>query len=224
MGESALLVAALAGAALAAAGSALACGPGGYVYAGEASTSRAFGIRAVVTPVTAASVRSGHTAGWVGVGGPGAGPSGADEWLQVGLSAFPNQTDYDLYYEVMVPGGEATYHQLSAHVSVGKSVDVAVLEIRRRPNWWRVWVNGVPRSQPMFLPGSDHRWAPIATSESWDGGNGGPCTNAFLFRFDRVRLAGARGGGWRRLTSSVSIGDPNQTVRRRGAVLFRSSS
>jgi hypothetical protein len=213
-GGSALVV--VAGAAvLAGAASADACGRNGYVYAGEASLSRAFGIRAVVTPVMAARVRSGHVAGWVGVGGADAGPGGADEWLQVGLSAFPSQAGYNVYYEVTVAGRPA-YHQLAAGVSVGEAVEVAVVELHRRPSWWQVWVDGVPRSRPIFLTGSDHRWAPIATTESWDGGTAGACTNTFLFRFGHVRVATAPGGDWHALRSSPAIGDPTLRVRRYG--------
>jgi hypothetical protein len=218
-GRAALVVlagAAIASAVAARAASAPVCGPDGYAYAGVVSSSPAFGIRAVVTPVVAARVRSGHVAGWVGVGGPGEGPGGADEWLQVGLSAFPNQAGYNLYYEVMAAGGAARYHQLAANASVGEAMDVAVLELRGRANWWRVWVNGAPRSRPLFLPGSDRRWAPMATSESWDGGTAGACTNSFLFRFGHVRIAHAPGGGWQRLGSSATIGTPNLTVRRHG--------
>lgn len=209
----ALAGATIATAAHAGAGSAFSCGPNGYVYAGVASLSPAFGVRAVVTAVMAARVRSGHIAGWVGVGGPGAGPHGADEWLQVGLSAFPNQAEYSLYYESMGAGGPA-YHQLAASVPVGQRVDVAVLELRGRPNWWRVWVDGRAQSRPIFLPGSDHRFAPIATAESWDGGSATGCTNSFLFRFHHVRRADARGGGWQRLDSSSTIKSPRLTVRR----------
>jgi hypothetical protein len=216
-GRAALVVLAGAAIALAAAGagSALACDPDRYVYAGVVSSSPAFGIRAVVTPVVAAQVRSGHIAAWVGVGGPGAGPDGADEWLQVGLSAFPNQAGYNLYYEVMVAGGAVGYHQLAANAAVGEAVDVAVLELHGRPNWWRVWVSGTPRSRPIFLPGSHDRWAPMATTESWDGGRAEDCTNTLLFRFDHVRTAHVPGGGWQRLGSSATIG-PNLSVRRRG--------
>ena len=42
---------------------------------------------------------SSHVAGWVGVGGPGLGPHGADEWLQVGLATFGDTNEGRLYYE-----------------------------------------------------------------------------------------------------------------------------
>ncbi|MGZ4409565.1 MAG: hypothetical protein ACXVY6_12345 [Gaiellaceae bacterium] len=194
--------------------SAFACGPGGYIYAGVAAPARAFGIRAVVTPVLAPDVHSGHVAGWVGVGGPEQGPGGTDEWLQVGLSAFPGQTGEEIYYEVAVPGGQPSYHRLGANVPVGTPVELAIVEMRGRPDWWRVWRDGSVWSEPMFLPGSDGRWAPIATTESWDGGTAGSCTNSFLFRFHHILVARARGGRWQALSGGSMIRSSGANLRR----------
>ena len=72
---------------------------------------------------------------------------------------------------------------------------------------WRVWVNGSPASQPIYLPGSHGRWAPIATAESWDGGTGGTC-NGFLYRFHRVSIARVPGGGWRQLAGGYHDQQP----------------
>src|SRR5205085_468481 len=163
-----------------------ACGTtDGYSYAGLAAPSRAFGIGATVTPVGPFNILAGHVAGWVGVGGTGEGPNGTDEWLQVGFSGFPSLAGSDLYYELTLPSGRPTYHQIAADLPVGKTTRFAVLEMRNRPSWWRVWVNGSPASQPIYMPGSHDRWAPIATAESWDGGTSGQC-NGFLYRFDTV--------------------------------------
>ena len=65
---------------------ALAC-PKGYSYAGLYSPTKANGIAATISMLdTPAAVGgSNHVAGWIGVGGPGLGPHGADEWLQVGF-------------------------------------------------------------------------------------------------------------------------------------------
>src|SRR5256885_4168826 len=68
---------------------ALACGAGGYSYAGIASSSHAYGIGATVTPLAGFNVLSGHVAGWVGVGGPRQGPNRSDEWPQGGFSRVP---------------------------------------------------------------------------------------------------------------------------------------
>ena len=73
-------------AAPAGAGSATSCGDRAYTYAGYAASGRAHGASAVLTALAAPAVANGHVAAWVGVGGPGQGPNGADEWLQVGIS------------------------------------------------------------------------------------------------------------------------------------------
>src|SRR6266540_2948689 len=80
------LVAASAGvvvALCAPAGSARAagCGPRGYAYAGLELPEARHGIGAALASVARPVVERGHVAGWVGVGGPGQGPNGTDEWL-----------------------------------------------------------------------------------------------------------------------------------------------
>jgi hypothetical protein len=191
-------------AALGGAARAAACGSNGYSYAGLGIAQPAFGISATVTSVQTFSVLHGHVAGWVGVGGPHEGPGGTNEWLQVGLSGFPGVTGNDLYYEVAVPGHFPVYHQVAAGLPAGRPVRVGVLEIRNRPDWWRVWLNGRVVSKPIRLPDSYARWTPIATAESWDGGTGGAC-NTFLFHFSRVQVARSLGGGWRSVSSGFPI-------------------
>jgi hypothetical protein len=202
-----------------AAPSALACGVGGYSYAGVGATSRAFGIGAVVTPVTGFNVVNGHVAGWVGVGGPGKGPAGSDEWIQVGLSGFAGVDGASIYYEVTQAGSTPQYHEVTSDVPLGKPVRLAVLEMRSRPNWWRVWVNGSPASDPIDLAQSHGRWSPIATAESWDGNTGGRC-NGFLYRFDRISVARAPGGGWSLLQSSDPIISTSTRLRHRTRASF----
>ena len=111
---------------------ALACGTGGYSYAGVASSSHAYGIGATVTPLAGFNILSGHVAGWVGVGGPRQGPGGTDEWLQVGFSGFPQLTGSNIYYELMLPNGQPSYHQVAANLPFGKPARVAVLEMHTR--------------------------------------------------------------------------------------------
>jgi hypothetical protein len=192
---------------------AFACGKGGYTYAGLAAPSRAFGIGATITPLPAFNVMSGHVAGWVGVGGPRQGPGGTDEWLQVGFSGFPQLTGSNIYYELVLPNGQPTYHQVAANLPFGKPARVAVLEMHKRPSYWRVWVNGSPASKPIRLPGSHGRWAPIATAESWDGGTGGSC-NGFLYRFNRVSIARAPGGSWQQLSGGYPITSASTRIAR----------
>ena len=217
-----LVSAALAAAALAGnAAPAFACGnSSGYSYAGLASPGHAYGISALITPLDAFDVFNGHVAGWVGVGGPGQGPNGTNEWLQIGLSGFPGVNGSDLYYEVTQPGRFPTYHQVDANLPVGKPVKVSVLEMHNRPDWWRVWLNHKPASAPIRLPESHGRWSPIATAESWDGGTGGAC-NAFLYRFRQVSVAHVAGGGWHPLTGAYPISSSVTRIRRsHGAAAF----
>jgi hypothetical protein len=192
---------------------ALACGTGGYSYAGLASPSHAYGIGATVTPLAGFNVLSGHVAGWVGVGGPRLGPNGQDEWLQVGFSGFPELTGNNLYYELTLPGKLPTYHQLATNLPLGKPARIAVLEMHKRPHTWRVWLNGNAVSAPIYMPGSHGRWAPIATAESWDGGTSGTC-NGFLYRFNRVSIAHTPGGGWHQLAGGYPISSSTTRLAR----------
>jgi hypothetical protein len=215
-----LIVLAVAAVSLGGAATALACGQGGYSYAGLGAPNRAFGVSAVVTPLDEFAVLNGHVAGWVGVGGPGQGPGGSNEWLQIGLSGFPGITGSDVYYEVALPHRFPTYHQVATAVPAGKAVKVTVLEMRNRPNYWRVWLNRRAVSPPIYLPQSHDRWTPIATAESWDGGTGGTC-NTFLYRFRHVAVAQSMGGGWHLLKSGYQISSSETRVRHpRGAATF----
>jgi len=211
-----LLVTTVVAAAALGAGAAraLACGnSNGYSYAGIGAPSPASGISATITPLDAFDVLNGHVAGWVGVGGPGEGPNGTNEWLQIGYSGYPSITGSDIYYEVALPNRNPIYHQVAAALPIGTAARVAVSEIRNRPNWWRVWLNDRPVSRPLRLPESHDRWSPIATAESWDGGTGGAC-NTFLYRFRRVSIAHTAGGGWHRLTGGFPIRSAATRIQR----------
>ena len=214
-----ILSAAVAVAALGGAARALACGnDGGYSYAGVGAASHASGISAVLTPLGPFDVLNGHVAGWVGVGGPGEGPGGTDEWLQIGVSGFPGLFS-DVYYEVARPSHQPVYHQVVASPAVGKPVKVTVLEMHGRPNFWRVWLNGRAVSRPIWLPQSHERWSPIATAESWDGGTGGAC-NDFLYSFRHVSIAPKPGGTWRRLVGGYPISSSDTRLRRGGSAFL----
>jgi hypothetical protein len=217
-----LVTAAVAAAALAGgAARAFACGnTNGYSYAGIGAQGPAYGVSAIITPLDAFDILTGHVAGWVGVGGPGQGPGGTDEWLQIGYSGFPGVGGSDIYYEVAQPGRFPTYHQVAFNLPVGTVSKVTVLEIRNRRDWWRVWLNHKAVSPAIHLPGSHHRWSPIATAESWDGGSGGSC-NTFLYRFRHVSIAHASGGGWHQLTGGFPIRSAVTRVQRhRGSAGF----
>ena len=208
----ALAVLALVGASASATagGAACASGNGGYTYAGSQSTYVGHGVRAIITATRAPSVAAWHVAGWVGVGGPGQGANGEDEWLQVGIASLPGM-DPMLYAEITKPGRTPQFRVLEGTVPVGESRQVAVLEMGGRPGWWRVWLNGSPATQPIHLRRSSGRWEPIATAESWNGGES--TCNRFAFRFERVSISYGGGGSWRPFVPGYRFLDGRYKVR-----------
>jgi hypothetical protein len=211
----ALLLTALAGTSGKANAGSAACGTnvagnGGYTYAGHQAVGAAHGVRATITQVRAPEVAAGHVAGWVGVGGPGQGVDGTDEWIQVGLASVPGDAPF-LYAEITRPGRAPDFHLVEEDVALGASRQVAVLEMAGRPNWWRVWVDGDPVTQPVFLKGSSLRWSPIATAENWDGGQS--TCNRFSFRFERVSVSTSLGGSWLQFKPGYKFLDTGYSVR-----------
>jgi hypothetical protein len=180
--------------ALLAAPAAYACGSGGYSYAGVSSRDTVHGISATLTSLAAPTVQNGHVAGWVGVGGPGLGPHGSSEWIQVGYSGFPGLTVGSLYYEVARPGSSPTYHELFSGIESGAPHRVAVLEVAQHNDWWRVWVDGRPVNRAYHLPGSHGAWRGVATAENW--GAGVRSCNRYAYRFDQLTVAHQAGGAW----------------------------
>jgi hypothetical protein len=208
------VVTALAGAF---APSARACSRG-YSYAGLYSSQPAMGVAASLTMLERPKVTSGHIAAWVGVGGPGLGPNGADEWLQVGLASFDSSTAH-LYYELTLPGREPQYVELASAIEPGRVVRVSLLELPFAPSTWIV-ISPAGIAGPFYLPGSEDAWAPVATAESWAAG-GSQC-NRSSYRFGRVELATAQ-GSWQRLRHSSKLQDPGWRLRRESASTFRAS-
>jgi hypothetical protein len=197
---------------------AAACGSSGYAYAGLGSSSRAFGISTRLQAVTAPQVFNGHVAGWVGVGGPGLGPSGTDEWIQVGFSGFPGTSFSSLYYEVAQPNQAPSYHEIASAVAPGASTKVAVVELAGRRSWWQVWVDDSAVGSPVYLPGSHGAWRPLATTETW--GAGSPVCNRFRYRFGSVSIATRPGGAWHPLRSHYTFQDHGYRIRRTGDASF----
>jgi hypothetical protein len=165
---------------------------------------------ATVAVAAGPQIEHGHVAAWVGVGGVGLGPRGTNEWLQVGVAATDTATT-QLYYELTQPYKSPRFVALSSRVTVGEHHRFGVIEMARRPNWWRVWLDGRPATRPIYLPGSDRRWAPVATSESWNGGV--PSCNAFDFRFANIRWS-SRPSTWGPLRSADPIDSPGYVVLR----------
>lgn len=213
-----LATAAVAAAAALAPGAdadAQACGAGahgsqGYAYAGYQSTSVAHGVRATITPLTRPTVSAGHVAGWVGVGGPGQGANGETAWLQVGIASLSGQP-MTLYAEITRAGNGPVFVPVLPNVQVGESHKVAVLEMAKRPNHWRVWVDGSPVTEPVFLAGSGKGWQPIATAESWNGDR--DVCNQFAFRFAGVGVTDASGGLWQAFVPGADFHDRGFAVR-----------
>ena len=195
------------------------CGAGatgsqGYAYAGHQATRVAHGIRATITPTASPNVVSGHVAGWIGVGGPGQGANGQTLWLQVGVASIPD-TPTMVYAEITRGGQQPVFVPLVQDVEVGESHKVAVLEMSGKPNWWRVWLDGKPATDPVLLENSTNRWRPIATAESWNGGRA--VCNSFAFRFDGVGVTAANGGSWRPFAPGFKFQDRGFGVKRLSA-------
>jgi hypothetical protein len=209
----ALTVAALVGASTtASAGRACISGAssGGYSYAGHQAAYHGHGVRATITATRAPTVEAGHVAGWVGVGGPGQGANGGDEWIQAGIAAMPGMDPF-IYTEITREGAAPKLDLLDEGIAIGRSHKIAVLEMAGRPGWWRVWVDGQAVTEPVALRGSSGRWAPIATAESWNGGT--PACNSFGFRFERVSVSYGGGGSWRPFVSGHRFLDGAHTMR-----------
>lgn len=202
-------IAAVAAACAAALGSssvgaaAAACGSETYSYAGLASTSPGYGVRATLTALNVPRVRHGHVAAWVGV-------AGSTHWIQVGLSGFEGSTTSSLYYELARPGGAPEYFEVEAGIARSVRRRVAVLEIRGRRDWWRVWVDGRAVSSPVHLPGSHGRWRTIATAESWNAGT--RACNGFRYAFDGVAISRAPGGSWTPFRAAQRLQSPGYAV------------
>jgi hypothetical protein len=201
----------------------------GYTYAGHQATHRGHGVRATITALEAPRVRAGHVAGWVGVGGPGQGPNGEDAWIQAGIASVPGTAPFS-YVEIARPGSEHPELRIVEEgLAPGRPHRFAVLEMGRRPGWWRVWIDGQPMTEPISLPGSHGRWAPIATAESF--AESPSACNAFSFRFEGVAVSYGGGGSWRPFVSGTRFLDGANDLRelaiaasRRGVYARRLSS
>lgn len=137
-----------------------------YRYAGVASERSVGGVAAILEVSAVPSVRDGHVAAWVGVGGPGLGPGGVDEWIQVGVNGLAGEAGVNVYYEVR-RGTFYAYKALASSVRVREPHRFEVLESLSHPGWWRAWIDGKPVSPAVFLPGSHDAWPGQAVAENW---------------------------------------------------------
>jgi hypothetical protein len=193
---------------------------GGYSYAGVQDARAASGIRATLVQVDTPRVARGHVAAWVGVGGPGQGAGGRDEWIQVGLNALSDGVSR-LYYEIDRPGPGPSYEELASDVGDGARYEVSVLELATRPGWWQVWLNGAPVSEPVELPGSS-RWRPMAVAESWVGSR--HACNTFAYRFENVAVVLHSSGAWSTLVAGYRFHDPGYRMHNETGRTFLASS
>jgi hypothetical protein len=195
--------------------------PKGYSYAGLYSNSKASGIGATISMLNDPAVFGGsnHVAGWIGVGGPGVGPHGEDEWLQVGLATFGDSNEGRLYYEVAQPGHAARYTELQTGIRPGQKLRVAVLELPfARDSWIVVSPTGI--AGPFYLPRSHRAWEPIATAESYAATT--QC-NRYSYRFDRLQLA-LSDGRWRTMRRASALQDPGLRLSRHGSSAFSTAT
>src|SRR5438046_10937 len=105
-----------------------------YTYAGVMSPSAVGGVAATVR-VDFVRVHGGHVAAWVGVGGPGLGPHGIDEWIQVGVDTIAGTNGTKVYYEVK-RGVAYRYDELPLSVATDERHRLEVLESGARRDWW----------------------------------------------------------------------------------------
>jgi hypothetical protein len=190
------------------------CTGAGYAYAGYQSPVVAYGVAGRLTVRQTPTVERGHVAAWIGVGGEGLGPGGTDEWIQVGVSGFPGGAG-ELYYEYRQPDRPQQVYVSLGRVWPGESHRVAIVERVKQPGSWRVLVDGAVRSRGIMLPGSHGAWKPIATAETWDGGE--PVCNRFAYDFDGLSLATRYNGGWRPFTLANPFADPGYRVLARAS-------
>lgn len=157
-----------------------------YSYSGLASAEPVHGLAATITQLSLPRVRSGHVAAWVGIGGPGAGPAGQDEWLQVGIGELYGGRPV-LYAEVR-SGRRYSFRVLRAPVPAGETHRVALTELA--PGSWSVVVDGRAVAWRARLDAGVGRRAQVA-AESWT--SSGAC-NGLAFRVEAVAARGP--GGW----------------------------
>jgi len=192
------------------------CGQPGFSYAGVADLQPSFGVRATLTPLVRPHVTDGDVAAWAGFGGPGEGPRGVDQWIQIGISTF-TANESRLYFEINRPGRGIHYTPLR-RVAVGMRIRISVLAIAGRPGWWRLWVNGIAVSPPVYLAETTAGWRAMVTTEMWDGGTG--ACNPFAYRFDEVEVLPERGGAWVPLRPDWTFTAPGLELIRDGASGF----
>jgi hypothetical protein len=165
-----------------------------YDYGGVQDDDYRSGIRARLSILKKPSVKTGFVASWVGVGGPGLGPNGEDEWLQLGYVTF-DSGQAQIYYEITLPGKSPAYHTVKEKLSVNDQHLITVLEVGDKPNSWRVWLDNKAVSPVYNLPKSHGKFIPQALAETWNGGT--QKCNLYGWEFADVQISSVPGGSWK---------------------------
>jgi len=182
------------------------CSRNPYAYAGLFTNNPAQGITATLTTLALAHVPSGHVAGWIGLGGPHAGPNGQAEWLQTGLNTIAGGQS-QLYAEIAQPGHPIKYLTLAATTKPGTPYRLTLEQTPGKTGTWQVLVNGKPATGRIALPVSND-FTPMAMSESWNAGT--PTCNGYSYRFTRLQIN--NNGTWRPLTNPSALTDTGYTI------------
>jgi hypothetical protein len=193
------------------------CKPNAYDYSGVETAAATSGIRTDLTVVSTPEVKAGHVAGWVGVGGPGLGPSGTDEWVQIGYAGFDTGED-QIYYEDALPNKPPQYHTVVASVEPGAKNWMGVLESAQTKGSWQLWLNNKPVSPVIALPSSHGKFAPQAIGENWSGGTS-QC-NTYEYAFGSVQVASRPGGSWITGKAGQTWGDAHEKATKTGIGSF----
>jgi hypothetical protein len=196
------------------------CTTAPYAYAGLFSNRAATGIEATLTTIATAQVTKGHVAGWIGVGGLNASPTGKPEWLQAGLATLASGKSV-IYAESTRPGKDTVYQALASNVVAGTAYHLVVRQLANRTDVWQIFLNGRSVTTPITLPGSGH-FEPMAMSESWNGGPPPTC-NGFSYRFGQLKIA-SKTGTWSALTNTSPISNKGYKITQRTSDGFTASS
>jgi hypothetical protein len=192
-----------------------------YAYAGAQDATQRSGIRANLSMASPPKVAVGHVAGWVGVGGPGLGPNGTDEWLQAGyasLEAGPTQ----IYYEVTLPDKPPEYHTIKDKLSSSEKHLLSVLEVQGKNNSWKVWLDNKAVTPVITLPKSHNRFVPQALGETWNGGT--TKCNHYAYRFQKIQISKAPGGSWAAPKAGYVWKDSQNSAKKTSSDSFESRS
>jgi hypothetical protein len=173
-----------------------------YLYGGVQSFGHVTGIAATLTPLTQPQVASGHVAAWVGVGGPGGGTGGIDDWLQAVVNGFEDGR-MTVYIELR-RGAYYYYRRVFTPLRLGLAHRFALRQTT--PGRWR----GLRDRQTVGRHRLDpQRWPGQETTESWKV-RGGSC-NRFRYRLTTIRVL--HDERWRALASLLRFSDAGVAVK-----------